>query len=79
MKPRPSALHDFTVDHRVWLLTGAALFIGAGAAALAVVLLRCFALATNDSTTTGLAWHWLGRQAQLCLHGSCHLFRLQEG
>jgi H+/Cl- antiporter ClcA len=47
MKSRPSALRDFTVDHRVWLLTGVALFIGTGAAALAVVLLRAIALATN--------------------------------
>jgi chloride channel protein, CIC family len=47
MKSRPSALRDFTVDRRVWLLTGVALFIGAGAAALAVVLLRGIALATN--------------------------------
>jgi H+/Cl- antiporter ClcA len=47
MKSRPSALRDFTVDRRVWLLTGVALFIGAGAAALAVLLLRAIALATN--------------------------------
>jgi len=32
MRSRPSALRDFTVDRRVWLLTGVALFIGAGAA-----------------------------------------------
>ncbi len=47
MRSRPSALRDFTVDRRVWLLTGVALFIGTGAAALAVVLLRAIALATN--------------------------------
>src|ERR1035438_4804742 len=47
MRSRPSALRDFTVDNRVWLLTGVALFIGTGAAALAVVLLRAIALATN--------------------------------
>ncbi|MDR3726497.1 MAG: chloride channel protein [Terracidiphilus sp.] len=47
MRSRPSALRDFTVDSRVWLLTGVALFIGAGAAALAVLLLRAIALATN--------------------------------
>jgi CIC family chloride channel protein len=47
MRSRPSALRDFTVDRRVWLLTGVALFIGAGAAALAVLLLRAIALATN--------------------------------
>ena len=47
MKSRPSALRDFTVDSRTWLLSGVALFIGTGAAALAVVLLRAIALATN--------------------------------
>ncbi len=47
MKSRPSALRDFTVDRRVWLLTAVALFIGAGAAGLAVLLLRAIALATN--------------------------------
>ena len=33
MISRPSALRDFTVDRRVWLLTGVALIIGTGAAA----------------------------------------------
>ncbi|HWT66953.1 MAG TPA: chloride channel protein [Terracidiphilus sp.] len=47
MKSRPSALRDFTVDRRVWLLTAVALVIGTGAAALAVLLLRSIALATN--------------------------------
>ena len=47
MRSRPSALGDFTVDRRVWLLTGVALLIGAGAAGLAVLLLRATALATN--------------------------------
>jgi H+/Cl- antiporter ClcA len=47
MKSRPSALRDFTVDRRVWLLTVTALFIGAGASGLAVLLLRAIALATN--------------------------------
>src|ERR1039458_6276784 len=47
MISRPSALRDFTVDRRVWLLTGVALVIGTGAAALAVILLRLIALATN--------------------------------
>ena len=47
MRSRPSALRDFTVDRRVWLLTGVALLIGSGAAALAVLLLRAIALATN--------------------------------
>jgi H+/Cl- antiporter ClcA len=35
------------VDRRVWLLSGVALVIGAGAAGLAVLLLRAIALATN--------------------------------
>ena len=47
MRSRPSALRDFTVDHRVWMLTGVALFIGTGGAALAVILLRAIAFATN--------------------------------
>ncbi|HEY1256744.1 MAG TPA: chloride channel protein, partial [Terracidiphilus sp.] len=47
MKSRPSALRDFTVDRRVWMLTCVALVIGAGAAVLAVFLLRAIALATN--------------------------------
>ena len=47
MNSRPSALRDFTVDRRVWLLTGVALVIGAGAAGLAVLLLRAIALSTN--------------------------------
>jgi H+/Cl- antiporter ClcA len=47
MRSRPSALRDFTVDRRVWLLTGVALVIGAGAAVLAVILLHAVALATN--------------------------------
>ncbi len=47
MKSRPSGLRDFTVDHRTWLLSAVALVIGAGGAALAVLLLRAIALATN--------------------------------
>ena len=47
MKSRPSALRDFTVDRRVWLLTAVAVFIGIGAAGLAVLLLRAIAIATN--------------------------------
>lgn len=47
MKSKPSALRDFTVDRRVWLLTAVALVIGAGGAALAVILLRAIACATN--------------------------------
>ena len=47
MKSQPSILRDFTVDRRVWLLSAVALAVGAGAAGLAVLLLRCIALATN--------------------------------
>ena len=47
MRSRPSALRDFTVDQRVWMLSAVALGIGAGAAVLAVLLLRAIALATN--------------------------------
>jgi CIC family chloride channel protein len=47
MKSRPSALRDFTVDRRVWLLSAVALVIGTGAAGLAVFLLRAIAFATN--------------------------------
>ena len=47
MRSQPSALCDFTVNRRVWLLSGVALFIGIGAAALAVLLLRAIALMTN--------------------------------
>jgi CIC family chloride channel protein len=47
MKSRPSALRDFTVDRRVWMLSAVALVIGTGAAGLAVFLLRAIALATN--------------------------------
>ena len=47
MRSRPSALRDFTVDHRTWLLTAVAAIIGAGGAALAVVLLRAIAVSTN--------------------------------
>lgn len=47
MRSRPSALRDFTVDRRTWLLSAVAVVIGAGGAALAVLLLRAIALATN--------------------------------
>jgi len=47
VKSRPSALRDFTVDKRTWLLSAVALVIGTGAAALAVILLRAIALMTN--------------------------------
>ena len=60
MRSRPSALRDFTVDHRVWLLTGVALVIGTGAAALAVILLRAIAFATNIFYYHRLSLAWLG-------------------
>jgi len=47
MRSRASALRDFTVNSRVWLLSGVALVIGTGAAGLAVFLLRAIALCTN--------------------------------
>jgi chloride channel protein, CIC family len=47
MKSRPSVLRDFTVDRRVWLMTGVALLIGTAAAGLAVLLLRAIAVSTN--------------------------------
>jgi H+/Cl- antiporter ClcA len=42
-----SVLRDFTVDRRVWLLSAVAVGIGAGAAVLAVVLLKAIAFCTN--------------------------------
>src|ERR1700689_3820674 len=47
MRSEPSVLRDFTVDRRVWLLSGVAIGIGACATVLAVLLLRCIALFTN--------------------------------
>lgn len=47
MKSESSVLRDFTVDRRVWLLSGVALAIGIGATFLAVLLLRLIALSTN--------------------------------
>ncbi|MGA8739941.1 MAG: chloride channel protein [Terracidiphilus sp.] len=47
MRSRPSALRDFTVDRRTWFLSAVSIVIGAGGAALAVLLLRAIALATN--------------------------------
>ena len=47
MRSRPSALRDFTVDRRTWLLTAVAIVIGTGAAGLAVMLLKAIAIATN--------------------------------
>ncbi|MGA8034565.1 MAG: chloride channel protein [Candidatus Acidiferrales bacterium] len=47
MNSHASVLRDFTVDGRVWLLSGVAVVIGSGAAILAVLLLKCIALVTN--------------------------------
>lgn len=47
MKSRSSALRDFTVDNRTWMLSIVAACIGAGGAALAVILLRAIAFMTN--------------------------------
>ncbi len=47
MKSESSVLRDFTVDGRVWLLSGVAIFIGVGATFLAVLLLRLIAISTN--------------------------------
>ena len=47
MRSRPSALRDFTVDRRTWMLSAVAIAIGSAGAALAVLLLRAIALATN--------------------------------
>ena len=47
MKSHSSTLRDFTVDRRVWLISGLAVIVGAGGAALAVLLLRAIAFATN--------------------------------
>ena len=47
MQSEPSGLRDFTVDQRVWMLSGVAVGIGLCATMLAVLLLRCIALSTN--------------------------------
>src|ERR1700678_2597040 len=47
MESESSALRDFTVNSRVWLLSGVALIIGIGATLLAVLLFRLIPLPTN--------------------------------
>jgi chloride channel protein, CIC family len=47
MKSEPSALRDFTLNSRIWLLSSVALIIGVFATLLAALLLRCIGLATN--------------------------------
>ena len=47
MRSEPSILRDFTVDKRVWLLSGVSIGIGICATLFAVLLLRCIAFSTN--------------------------------
>jgi CIC family chloride channel protein len=47
MNSHTSTLRDFTVDRRVWLISALAIVVGIGGAALAVLLLRAIAFATN--------------------------------
>jgi CIC family chloride channel protein len=47
LQSEPSVLRDFTVDKRVWLLSGVSVGIGVCATLLAVLLLRCIAVSTN--------------------------------
>jgi H+/Cl- antiporter ClcA len=47
MRSHASTLRDFTVDRRVWLISGLAIIVGIGGAGLAVVLLRLIAFFTN--------------------------------
>ncbi len=47
MQGESSALRDFTVDRRVWLLSSIALMIGLCAALLATLLLKLIAFSTN--------------------------------
>jgi chloride channel protein, CIC family len=47
LRSEPSALRDFTVDGRVWLLSAVSIVIGVCATGLAFLLLRCIALSTN--------------------------------
>lgn len=47
MNSAPSALRDFTVDRRVWMLSGVSIGIGVCSTGLALLLLRCIALSTN--------------------------------
>ena len=47
MRSEPSILRDFTVDKRVWLLSGVSIGIGVCATILAVLLLQCIAFSTN--------------------------------
>jgi hypothetical protein len=54
----------------VWLLTLVALLIGAGGAALAVLLLRAISLATNIFYYQRLSLPWLGLPGRRSPRGS---------
>jgi chloride channel protein, CIC family len=47
LQSEPSILRDFTVDKRVWFLSGVSIGIGICATVVAVLLLRCIAFFTN--------------------------------
>ncbi len=60
MKSHASTLRDFTVDRRVWLISGLAIIVGIGGAALAVILLRLIALCTNLFYYHRFSWAMVG-------------------
>lgn len=60
MKSHSSGLRDFTVDRRVWLLTGVAALIGVAGAIWAVLLLRAIAFFTNIFYYHRLSFAMLG-------------------
>ncbi len=60
MKSHASALRDFTVDRRVWLISGLAIIVGIGGAGLAVVLLRLIAFFTNLFYYHRYSWAMVG-------------------
>lgn len=74
MKSRSSALRDFTVDNRTWFLSAVALVIGAGGAALAVLLLRAIAFATNIFYYHRISVAMVGRPVPLNPPGFSCLF-----
>lgn len=47
MRSHASTLRDFTVDRRVWLMSGLAIIVGVGGAGCAVILLRLIYFCTN--------------------------------
>jgi chloride channel protein, CIC family len=60
MKGHSSALRDFTVDRRVWLISGLAIIVGVGGAGLAVILLRLIAFFTNLFYYHRFSWAMVG-------------------